>query len=950
MISKVDTLAWAPADLTGNAALVKIGTDLFIAGGRRENSTQAIYRSVDGGLTWAALGTVAAPVGSMDPAISADGTNIHFVHAVPNAGNPLLTDVVYRLFDTVAGTFGPAIPLLTGSKAQAAYDIVTLAAGSAMVVTAGQEIITPVGHEGKYVLLAFTITALGAVTSEVIQETHWSTGNTVGAVSLVFTGGSAPVELYYTEHPRVFSFRTVAVQINRRTFSSTWTAPVTLTTYGARFTDDKLTVIVGPGGDRLLAQAYHLQSKTYGLQTQLIYGWGTFVPDAGSGTWTWAFADLEADGYSVYREPVIGTDGTSVFLAYLAAQRDPVTGVYSKDWFLRVANVSPTDLSLTTRTGAWASLRFKWLRGGKSTQDTTSRWAVIGIAGNDAGTTGGVATYLSEFNLPPQAVLKPTNLTVQRGTDYILDASETIDPDMDSLTYSWSVSPANAAVHIFPTDGGKKAVLRVDKTIGPALATFTVSVTVDDGVAGHSALPEATATSTVTVPFNAAPTISLASPVAVTRNTQVHVQATITDADADTLEILWTQVSGTPVGLTNTDRQVVTVDAFRMNPAGEAVVLRVTASDGVNTPVTADVTLNISAILDRDLDAGITARAYYGTALDAQSPISQRNNPEGLWHEAVEGTLASDFFKVEVVNNYQGDERFCYTSPKSLLAMSQGDAGAFTRRYYPPTGERLWDATLDDHDRAYLLTNQGRILRYHTDGPGGVSDWPDEALPIGSLVVGRYSGISVLPINASRRVIAVYGQDGIFLLQVLEETLDVMDTLRLDVDSGMLPANQIVFVRFNSVVSLKSGQILVGVVAEDGTTTEVLVDLAQRRAVSSWDRSNLINRVVVTGEILAVQDDTALGRPSAPEWEQPDLVGSGLYNLTWTQRRPDLVVSYEIWVGVNAAPPVLFAAIPSGSIRRAAFPTAPGQTYHLTIRAQGSSGMSAFSAEQIIAT
>lgn len=333
-----------------------------------------------------------------------------------------------------------------------------------------------------------------------------------------------------------------------------------------------------------------------------------------------------------------------------------------------------------------------------------------------------------------------------------------------------------------------------------------------------------------------------------------------------------------------------------------------------------------------------------------KASIAQRNSLTGFWPAAEESALFSDFFKVEVVNNYQGDERFCYTSPKSFLALSQGDIQVFFRRCYPPTGERIWDATLDDRDKVYILTDRGRILRYTTEGPAGVSDWPDDAVPLTSLVAGRYNSIAVLAINANRRVIAVYGRDGVFLLQVLEETFEVTDTLRLDVDSGMLPANAVTFIRFNSVLSLKSGQILVGTQAEDGTTTEVLVDLPGRRVVSTWDRSNLINKVVTTGEILATQDDSTLGRPSAPEWEQPDLVGSGLYNLTWSQRRPDLVVSYEIWVGVNAAPPVLFVAIPSGSIRRAPFPTMPGQTYHLTIRAQGSAAMSSFSSEQIIAT
>jgi hypothetical protein len=621
MISKVDVQAWAAADLTGNAALVKVGTDLYVAGGTRSDSTQAIYKSVDFGLNWTVVAQLPAPAGTLDPAIVADGTNIHIVHSQPNYTNPLLTDVFYYVFDTVSVTLGPAIPLLTGSKAQSAYDIVPMPAGAALVVTAGQEIITPVGHEAKYVLLAFHITAMG-VTSEVIQETHWSTGETCGAVSLVATGGSAPVELYYTEHPRVFAFRDVSVKINLRTFTTVWSGATLLRTYGARFTDDKLTVIAAPNGDRLLSQAYHLQSKTYGMQTQILYGWGVFSAGVGNGTWAWTFGELAADGYNIFKEPVIGTDGVGNYLAYLICPRDQTTKLYAREGFLRVANITPGDLSLVARVGAWASLRFKWLRGGKLTQDTQSKWALVGIEGDPANEMGGgPGTYLSEFNLAPRAVLKPTTLTVKRGVDYILDASETIDPDLDSLTYTWSSSSADAAIHLTPFEGSKKAVLRVDKAIGPLEVSFTVSVAVDDLVPGHAALPQTHASSVITVPFNAEPTISVASPVAVLRNSRVDIHANIADADLDTLVILWQQLTGTPVTLTNADRATVSVDAYRMHPDGEVVTLRVSADDGVNRVVTSDVVLNVTPIIDRDLDAGHMARAFYMDTT-AQPPLS----------------------------------------------------------------------------------------------------------------------------------------------------------------------------------------------------------------------------------------------------------------------------------------------------------------------------------------
>lgn len=947
MITLVDSQSWAAADLTGNSALVTVGAAMFLVGGRRDTG-HPIFKTTDYGATWTEVGLIPTAVGSLDPAVvlSRDGVTLQIVLAVPNTQDPILTDIVKYGFHTGTNTLSAVLPLVVGSRAATGYDVTPLATpqggdAGTLVVAAAQEPTTPAGLGGKYALLAVEVATDNTLTYTTLEQSPWASGATCGGISLL-SPISANIELFYTSHPRSFTFKDTVVEIKRRirTAANTWDVAQTLTTYAGRFTDDKLTAIVTVDNGRALAQAYHRWVKGRGQQTNIIFGVAT--ADAGGTSWTWAWGNITADDYNSVKEPVIETDGTGVTLAYLNCPWLTDTKTYARAGFLRVLTIG-SNLEQIQRPGAWQGLRFKWLRGSKGFLDATSHWAVVGIGGNDTSESGsGPALYLSQYNLAPHAVLAPSTLTVKRGVVSLLDASGTLDPDLDSLTYAWTMTTSDPHVHLTPIEDGKKALLLVDRTIGPAEVQFQVTVTVDDGQVGH----QVSASSLVTVPFNAAPTITVPTLTQVTRNSRKTVSATVADADLDALTYTWAQVSGTTIYLEDADTPTVTAWVYQAVADGEDIVLRLTVEDGVNPPVTADTTLRVSAILARDRDAGVMARAYYQVAA-ADAKISQRNASTGVWAAAQELTDLSDFFQVRIVNVSSGDERFCYTSPKSLLVMTQ--QARFLVRY-PPTGERIKDSAHDELDQSYLLTDQGRVLRYTSAGPGGISDWPDEVIPISDLVSGTYWGILVEPANSGRRVITLYGTSGVLMLQVMEDTFSVVDTYRLDMDSGVLPSNRVQFIRTNSVVGLKGGQILVGVIDNSGSTVEVLVDLAQRRAVGTWDRSILLSKTVTTGEILQTATDITQGRPAAPEWEEPELVGQGLYTLLWTQRRPDLVISYEIWLGLDAAQPILYTSIPSGSIRRTTLPTTPGHTYHLTIRAQGASAWSAFSAEHLITT
>ncbi|MEP3655462.1 MAG: peroxidase family protein [Litorimonas sp.] len=92
---------------------------------------------------------------------------------------------------------------------------------------------------------------------------------------------------------------------------------------------------------------------------------------------------------------------------------------------------------------------------------------------------------------------------------------------------------------------------------------------------------------------NVAPVVSAGADQSVQEREQVQLSGSATDADGDTLTFSWSQVSGSMVDFS---------DASIANPVfrapntqdGEDVVLRLTVSDGTNSPVSSDVTISIA--------------------------------------------------------------------------------------------------------------------------------------------------------------------------------------------------------------------------------------------------------------------------------------------------------------------------------------------------------------------
>jgi hypothetical protein len=194
-------------------------------------------------------------------------------------------------------------------------------------------------------------------------------------------------------------------------------APTVLTTFSARWADDRLTVLLDPAGNRYMSQTYWNQLNH---------------PEGIVGN---AFLGYKAPGQPWFFHPTFGSvmggsivqgtlsiDATlGVSYIYLLQPFDQIPAPPSAiAWPLHAATVSIPDLGLTEVPGFYNGLNMTWLRGTKSLVDEASEWAVVGEQENTVlpllPTT--VPIYVSLFNVPPIASVFPTSVTLWRENSF----------------------------------------------------------------------------------------------------------------------------------------------------------------------------------------------------------------------------------------------------------------------------------------------------------------------------------------------------------------------------------------------------------------------------------------------------------------------------------------------------------------------------------------------------
>jgi hypothetical protein len=182
-----------------------------------------------------------------------------------------------------------------------------------------------------------------------------------------------------------------------------------------------------------------------------------------------------------------------------------------------------------------------------------------------------VDVTVSNVNHPPIANAGP-DATVPELSTVTLDASNTYDPDNDVLTYHW-IQTGGTNVALSDAFAVKPTFTSPD--VGSAGEVLTFDLTVDDGYGGT-----ATDTVKVNVTYVNHPPIANAGPFQ-TRNegTVVTLAGTASDPDGNPLTVLWTQISGPSVSLSDAASYNPTFTAPSVTNAGATIVFNFEAMD-----------------------------------------------------------------------------------------------------------------------------------------------------------------------------------------------------------------------------------------------------------------------------------------------------------------------------------------------------------------------------------
>ena len=272
-------------------------------------------------------------------------------------------------------------------------------------------------------------------TAIIIDSSPSRSGNTFDGVSLLANGPS--IELYYQSHPKVFNFTDQVFTINLvgRDFppggfgynfggnfgnqnpgfgadygfdfglsATEWSSITPLTSFTARYSDNRLTVLSDFQGNRYLSLTYWSQlNHPEGIVGSVLVG-----TDQGSGWFFHPTLGTTMGGSLI--QSVLSVDQLgAVNLAYLLQPFIPVANPplpSAAAWPLQVASVNPTTLGLTNVAGFYNTANFTFMRGTKSLLDPQSLWAVVG----EREVT---ETASAELHTVPALSIPPRPFTVQ---------------------------------------------------------------------------------------------------------------------------------------------------------------------------------------------------------------------------------------------------------------------------------------------------------------------------------------------------------------------------------------------------------------------------------------------------------------------------------------------------------------------------------------------------------
>lgn len=189
---------------------------------------------------------------------------------------------------------------------------------------------------------------------------------------------------------------------------------------------------------------------------------------------------------------------------------------------------------------------------------------------------GGSCASLA-INSAPNANAGPDQNFANSGVSVTLDGTGSSDPDMDSLSYLWdqvsgptvALNGSNTANPTFalPVATGQQQVFRFRLRVTDGIISGLVSDEVEVTLAAVSNNP---------------PVVDAGADKTAAGSSQVSLAGTASDPDGDALNLLWTQISGPTVSLSNANSLSPTFIAPPRGVLAQTLVFELAADDGVD--------------------------------------------------------------------------------------------------------------------------------------------------------------------------------------------------------------------------------------------------------------------------------------------------------------------------------------------------------------------------------
>ena len=207
----------------------------------------------------------------------------------------------------------------------------------------------------------------------------------------------------------------------------------------------------------------------------------------------------------------------------------------------------------------------------------------------------GCEPYSLDYNIPPSAKIISNKESYYAGTQVVLSAKESSDPDNDNLIYSWrQVSGENVQ---FEVSEGEIATFEAPGVQQEQIISIELEV-MDEGYA------KVTDVIDIAIVPNAKPVVKIKAPLSATEGDTVQLNGTeSTDEESFNLSYHWTVISGVNVSINNSNGANA---SFVVPTLGQSsmVTIGLTVTDEVGAKSQETITISLKKIASEGAGGG----------------------------------------------------------------------------------------------------------------------------------------------------------------------------------------------------------------------------------------------------------------------------------------------------------------------------------------------------------